>query len=86
MVDGYSAGTLTPDESSRPLVSDGEGLPVESVGEAKYTAGGLGERRARDPRTTSSGWRQPLFWDSPVGNGDKSELARDLAEGRGNHR
>jgi len=28
-------------------------------------------------------WREPVGWDTPSANGDRSELARDLAEGQG---
>ena len=79
MVDQHRAGTLVLDKGSGPPVTDSEGLPVDSVGEATFPVGGAGQRGPRDWRTSSPAGRQPLVWDPPVANGDKSELARDLA-------
>ena len=82
MVDKHPAGTLTLDEGSGLPITDSYRLPLESIGDTNCSVGAPGQR-PRDPRTPSSARRQPFVWDSPVPNGDKSELARDLLESQG---
>jgi DNA-binding NarL/FixJ family response regulator len=67
------------EETSGPPVGDTEDVPADSLGEVNCSVHGPGQR-AREPNGQSPGWRLPLVWDLPVYNGDKSELARGLAE------
>jgi DNA-binding NarL/FixJ family response regulator len=86
-VDQLQAGALTFEEGSGSPVIDNEWRAAESVDGANESmcapAGVYCRRGARDPRTPSPAWRPPLVWDAPAANGDKSELARQLAEGQG---
>jgi hypothetical protein len=47
------------------------------AGSLRGPLGANGRLGVRDP------WRDPVGWDTPLTNGDRSELARDLAECQG---
>ena len=80
-MDEHPANTVISDSASGVRTSTEGGLLAESaVGVTESVCGppgGNGRLGVRDR------WRDPVGWDTPLTNGDRSELARDLAEGQG---
>jgi DNA-binding NarL/FixJ family response regulator len=74
-------------DSARGMRTSTEGalLAESAVGVTGSVCGPLGSngRRAVPERLLTSVRRQPVGWDTRLTNGDRSELAWDLAEGQG---
>jgi len=80
-MDEHPANTVVSDAASGVRAStEGGPLAEAAVGVTESVGGppgGDGRLGVRDR------WREPVRWDTQLTNGDRSELARDLAEGQG---
>jgi DNA-binding NarL/FixJ family response regulator len=85
-MDEHPANTVICDSASGSRTStEGGQLAESAVGVTESVSGPLGGngRLGRPDLILTSGWRQPVGWDTQWPNGDRSELAQDLAEGQG---
>jgi DNA-binding NarL/FixJ family response regulator len=85
-MDEHPGNTVTADSASGvPTSNEGRQLDESIVGVTEPVCGPLGGngRRGVPDRFLTNARRQPVGWDSQLANGDRLELARDLAEGQG---
>jgi DNA-binding NarL/FixJ family response regulator len=80
-MDEHPAKALISDSASGVGASTEGGLLAESaVGVTESVSGPL---RGTGRQGVPDRWREPIRWDTQLTNGGRSELARDLAEGKG---